>query len=273
MLHINLRLAVKHLFPVTPCTVYIFTDGARLDYVRTTLQNVTSPPEPYLQDQYLTDGDAAPADTGSDQQLLTQQRRTAQEGSPGVIHVLPVPTRSWVLSEAANDSQYWHGHWGGDYRIMGDWRLQFMPHFARALGHRWEGSWGVHTSALPRPALAYTTLVTGAVGGSLLPHRLLVAACVWAALRSCYHVCCNHSGLPYRCAPRYVMQWDDDSYITGRPPYNLVQEMDRGQYLLAARRVVTEPPMVVWGLAELARYFLLTYRGRDTGSGAKRVAA
>ncbi len=136
MLHVNLRLAVKHLFPVTPSTVYIFTDGARLDYVRTTLQNVTSTADIHLQDQHLTYGEGAPLAADPDQQLPLLERRTAQEASPGVIHVLPVPTRSWVLPEAANDSQYWHGHWGGDYRIMGDWRLQFMPHFARALGHR-----------------------------------------------------------------------------------------------------------------------------------------
>ncbi len=68
------------------------------------------------------------------------------------------------------------------------------------------------------------------------------------------------------------MQWDDDSYITGRPPYNLVQEMDRGQYLLAARKVVTEPPMVVWGLAELTKYFLLTYQGTVHKAGPQGLS-
>ena len=27
-------------------------------------------------------------------------------------------------------------HWGKHYRLMGDWRLSFMPRFARDMGHR-----------------------------------------------------------------------------------------------------------------------------------------
>ncbi len=57
------------------------------------------------------------------------------------------------------------------------------------------------------------------------------------------------------------MQWDDDSYITGPLPYNLVQKMDAGNYSLAARELATEPPLVVWGLAELTKYFIQAHAG------------
>lgn len=42
--------------------------------------------------------------------------------------------------------------------------------------------------------------------------------------------------------------------------------MQEGKYLMAVRRLTTEPPIITWGLPELTKYFLLAYRGAY-GSG------
>lgn len=52
------------------------------------------------------------------------------------VHVLPVVESSWVTPEAGRDPSHWHGPWAVGYRLMGDWRLEFMPRFVKALGHR-----------------------------------------------------------------------------------------------------------------------------------------
>lgn len=86
----------------------------------------------------------------------------------------------------------------------------------------------------------------------------------WCTARCAYSSCvpipCNILTHLRLCC-RYVMQWDDDSYITGPLPYNLVQKMDAGNYSLAVRRIATEPPLVVWGLAELTKYFIQAHAG------------
>ncbi len=64
------------------------------------------------------------------------------------------------------------------------------------------------------------------------------------------------------------MQWDDDSYVTGPVPYDLVRHMREGGYVLGARRLMREHAPVVWGLAELIKYFLLTHKGGSAGYGA-----
>ncbi|PNH07361.1 hypothetical protein TSOC_006237 [Tetrabaena socialis] len=58
---------------------------------------------------------------------------------------------------------------------------------------------------------------------------------------------------------RYVLQMDDDSYITGPVGPNLVELFDRGGHQLGAQRIKTDPPLVT-GLPELVRYFLMAYQ-------------
>ncbi|KAG2430897.1 hypothetical protein HXX76_009870 [Chlamydomonas incerta] len=102
MLIASLRLAEAHLLPSTPAVFYVFTSPGSLVELRRVLR-------PLMR---------ASADSGQ-------------------IQVLPVPEESWVLPAAGNDTAYWHGHWGKHYRLMGDWRLSFMPQFARDMGHRY----------------------------------------------------------------------------------------------------------------------------------------
>lgn len=57
---------------------------------------------------------------------------------------------------------------------------------------------------------------------------------------------------------RYIMQTDDDSFLLQPVARNLVTEMELGEKFLAARFVQKDDPAVMWGLAELAKYFIMT---------------
>ncbi len=107
MLHANLRLCEKHFFPFTPATFYVFTKPQHIGAIYVRLSN-----------------------------------RAKLPANRNLIKVLPVPEASWTLHEAGRDKRHWKGHWLPGYRIMGDWRLEFMPRFARALGYRWVNGWG-----------------------------------------------------------------------------------------------------------------------------------
>lgn len=102
MVRANLRLCEKHFFPFTPATFYVFTKAQHVNAIRKRLSD-----------------------------------RTKLPSNRNLIKVLPVPQASWTLHEAGRDKHHWKGHWLPGYRIMGDWRLEFMPRFARALGYRW----------------------------------------------------------------------------------------------------------------------------------------
>ncbi|KAG2430898.1 hypothetical protein HXX76_009871 [Chlamydomonas incerta] len=164
MLHASLRLAEAHLLPTTPAVFYIFTVADQRPLLAAGLQDI-----------------------------LGEQQRGSEW-----VRLLAVPRESWVLPEAANDTKLWHGHWNQNYRLMGDWRLSFMPQFARAMGHR------------------------------------------------------------------YVLQMDDDSYIVGPVGRNLVQLFDRRRLALGVQKLLRDPPLVTWGLPELAKYFIITHQVRPT---------
>ncbi|GIL51779.1 hypothetical protein Vafri_7689 [Volvox africanus] len=57
---------------------------------------------------------------------------------PNVI-VVPITNESWQIHPSSRDERSWHGKrwYSGDYRIMGNWRLGYMPVFARDMGHRY----------------------------------------------------------------------------------------------------------------------------------------
>ncbi|PNH09839.1 hypothetical protein TSOC_003488 [Tetrabaena socialis] len=159
MLRATIRLAEHHLLPSTPYNLYVFTRRNALQRLRNGLADLQRPH----------------------------------------LFVLPVTNESWVLPGAARDRSTWHGWvgegiWGASYRLMGDWRLGFMPRFARERGHR------------------------------------------------------------------YVLQLDDNSYITGAVGQDLVALFDREAYHIGVQRMAVDPPLVAWGLPELARYFLLVYQ-------------
>lgn len=95
------------------------------------------------------------------------------------VHVLPISNATWVLPAAGSDRSKWYGHWGAGYRLMGDWRLVFMPRFARAMGHRCGG------------CACYRTLVrwvhvpwaTGAADARAIGHRCSREGERWNTLR------------------------------------------------------------------------------------------
>ncbi|PNW83417.1 hypothetical protein CHLRE_05g243900v5 [Chlamydomonas reinhardtii] len=164
MLHASLRLAAAHLLPTTPAVFYIFTVADQLPLLAAGLRDI-----------------------------VQQQQRGSEW-----VRLLAVPVESWVLPASANDTKLWRGHWNQNYRLMGDWRLSFMPRFARDMGHR------------------------------------------------------------------YVLQMDDDSFIVGPVDRNLVQLFDRRRLALGVQKLVRDPPLVTWGLPELAKYFILTHQVRPT---------
>ncbi|KAG2445025.1 hypothetical protein HYH02_008893 [Chlamydomonas schloesseri] len=164
MLHAALRLAQRHLLPTTPAAFYVFTVADQLPLLAAGLEDILA----------------------------------EQESGSEWVRLLAVPQESWVLPPAGNDTQLWRGHWNRNYRLMGDWRLSFMPRFARELGHR------------------------------------------------------------------YVLQMDDDSYIVGPVEANLVQLFDRRRLALGVQKLVKDPPLVTWGLPELAKYFIITHQVKPT---------
>ncbi|KAG2443249.1 hypothetical protein HYH02_009322 [Chlamydomonas schloesseri] len=155
LLRASITLNKQHLFPTTPCSVYIFTWKPQIPL--------------------LTEG-------------------LGDVGRMSNVAILPLANESWVAPAMAGSSDLWHEHHTVDYRLMGDWRLGFMPEFVRKMGHR------------------------------------------------------------------YLLQFDDDSFITKPVGLNLVQLFDEKGYLLAAKKIRPDQLAVTWGLPELARYFLTTHK-------------
>jgi hypothetical protein len=54
-----------------------------------------------------------------------------------------------------------------------------------------------------------------------------------------------------RCARRYVLQMDDDSWVLESVGYNLVELFRHKGFLLGAQRQYRDPPTVTWGLPEV----------------------
>lgn len=57
---------------------------------------------------------------------------------------------------------------------------------------------------------------------------------------------------------RYVLQTDDDSFLMEPILINLVTLLEKGNFGMAAREVREDNPAVMWGLAEVAKYFMVT---------------
>ncbi|GLI65812.1 hypothetical protein VaNZ11_009435 [Volvox africanus] len=152
MLSNSLELCFRNLFSSTPGKFYVFTFEEQISFIEQRLGDLMQPN----------------------------------------VAVLPVHNSSWMVPQMAADRGRWHSFQNANYRLMGDWRLAFMPHFAKKMGHR------------------------------------------------------------------YVLQLDDDSFILSPVGTNLVELFDRHGYLLAARNAQRDPPIVTWGLPELARFYLVT---------------
>lgn len=52
------------------------------------------------------------------------------------VVVLPTDRNSWSVPGMAGNESTWHSNMPIDYRLMGDWRLSYMPNFVRQMGHR-----------------------------------------------------------------------------------------------------------------------------------------
>ncbi|GIL51801.1 hypothetical protein Vafri_7720 [Volvox africanus] len=155
LLRASIGLSSENVFPTTPTILYVFTQP---------------------------------------NQVETMKLELGKWLLPNVI-VVPITNESWQIHPSAQDERSWHGKgWNADYRIMGNWRLGYMPVFARAMGHR------------------------------------------------------------------YVLQIDDDSFILSPVGFNLVEAFDRKGYLMGARCISRDVPFVIWGLPELARYYLVTHK-------------
>lgn len=57
---------------------------------------------------------------------------------------------------------------------------------------------------------------------------------------------------------RYLLQTDDDAFLAEPLLSNLVELMESGSFQMAARDIKFDDASVLWGLAELAKYFILT---------------
>lgn len=57
---------------------------------------------------------------------------------------------------------------------------------------------------------------------------------------------------------RYVLQTDDDTFVMEKFPMNIVTLMKSSNFGMAAREIKEDDSSVMWGLAELAKYFLTT---------------
>lgn len=57
---------------------------------------------------------------------------------------------------------------------------------------------------------------------------------------------------------RYILQTDDDAFLEKPFTSNLIQLMTEHKLYMAARVISEDEPAVLWGLAELAKFFLLT---------------
>ncbi|KAG2485554.1 hypothetical protein HYH03_015720 [Edaphochlamys debaryana] len=154
LLRKSLELVGANLLPTTPTQVYIFAAARKVERVAASLG------------------------------ALANQSH---------IKILPLTNASWTVPYMGEEA-WWHGHYTVDYRLMGDWRLAFLPQFVRDMGHR------------------------------------------------------------------YVLQLDDDSFITGPVGSNLVELFDSNKLVLGARKKSHETSYNSWGLPELARYFIVTHK-------------
>lgn len=57
---------------------------------------------------------------------------------------------------------------------------------------------------------------------------------------------------------RYVLQIDDDAFLTEPIPYNIVTIMDSGCFKMGAREIKEDDASVMWGIAELSKYFIIS---------------
>lgn len=57
---------------------------------------------------------------------------------------------------------------------------------------------------------------------------------------------------------RYILQTDDDAFLEEPLTMNLMNLMSEHNFYIAARVVSKDEPAVLWGLAELVKFFLLT---------------
>lgn len=57
---------------------------------------------------------------------------------------------------------------------------------------------------------------------------------------------------------QYVMQTDDDSFLLEPFLQNLLKHMELGDIYMASHFIQKDDPAVMWGLAELAKYFVMT---------------
>ncbi|KAG2495997.1 hypothetical protein HYH03_005920 [Edaphochlamys debaryana] len=218
LLRASLRLVSAHLAPATPCVAYVFTRDSRLAQLRAQLADLVDPGGGDLVDPARGadlvnpgGGGGATSAAGGGSGTVAGSGGASGGGGQGGgaaaagaeagagapllrVRVLPLANGSWAVPEWARDMSLWKGRWPRSYRLMGDWRLSYMPRFARAMGHR------------------------------------------------------------------YLLQLDDDSYITGPVNHDLVTMFDRHGYWLGVHTWTTDPPLVTWGLPELAKFFLLTYQ-------------
>ncbi|MEW5316632.1 MAG: hypothetical protein WDW38_007992 [Sanguina aurantia] len=59
---------------------------------------------------------------------------------------------------------------------------------------------------------------------------------------------------------RYALQTDDDSFVTSPISYDIVEMLQAQGSLMAARNIKTDIPLIMWGLPELAKYFIVSER-------------
>lgn len=57
---------------------------------------------------------------------------------------------------------------------------------------------------------------------------------------------------------RYIVQTDDDAFLIEPVSQNLVTYMELDQKFVAAYYIQKDDSAVMWGLAELAKYFIMT---------------
>ncbi|KAG2497299.1 hypothetical protein HYH03_004882 [Edaphochlamys debaryana] len=155
MLRKSIDLLRENLFPTTEANVYVFTTDVYVDDMRSAL---------------------------------------GEQGRLPNVAVLPLDNSSWSIPELGRDSTQWMGLFPAPYRLMGDWRMSFMPYFVRTMGHR------------------------------------------------------------------FVLQLDDDSFILSPVGRDLVAMFEQNGLKIAAQKINRDPPQVTWGLAELARYFIVSHK-------------
>lgn len=69
---------------------------------------------------------------------------------------------------------------------------------------------------------------------------------------------CTFYSFVHGLGHRYVMQTDDDAFLIEPVLGNLVTHMEVGEKVMAAYYIQKDDSAVMWGLAELAKYFIVT---------------